>query len=409
MTPSRYSLGSQTKKLVSILMDEPFRLFFPLGVLGGLLGILFWPIKMFHWAYEETSTKLHVWMQIYGFMNPFIIGFLTTAIPRFTQTMRMQLWELLVLAILTVAGMVSVMMTYFIGGHYCFVVSSLFLVFVLGRRFRTKQKSPPDTFVFIPFAFGSAIIGGALQILVASKIRWHIIEIQSMATGLIFQGFVLFLLMGIGGFLIRSILGWSPELPVQPGQSSHVENANYRKIFWFVGLASLIFISFICEAFIVPVFFMGLRALLVSLFLLKQIKIYRLPRSGKLTSRWLWVAQWMLFVGLWGVVCWPSYQLAFIHLCFIGGFALSVVCVATRVIFSHCGCSHLLNQSYKPFSWAASLIFFGMITRFSATFMPESYSQHLSYAGFAWSAGLLIWTGAILTKSLRDTWTKSLA
>src|SRR3989338_4311737 len=67
------------------LRREPFRLFFPLGTLLGLVGINHWLVYALGWA-GSSSGFFHAGIQVGGYMLGFIAGFLLTALPRFAST-----------------------------------------------------------------------------------------------------------------------------------------------------------------------------------------------------------------------------------------------------------------------------------------------------------------------------------
>ena len=64
---------------------DPYRIFFPLGVLLGTAGVSIW---LLYWLGLTAgySGRAHAFVQIEGFLYAFIAGFLLTAIPRFTGT-----------------------------------------------------------------------------------------------------------------------------------------------------------------------------------------------------------------------------------------------------------------------------------------------------------------------------------
>src|SRR3989338_4189974 len=64
---------------------EPYRIFFPLGVWMGAVGIGHWLFYALHWL-PRYSGFFHSSIQIMVYMNCFVAGFLMTAIPRFTST-----------------------------------------------------------------------------------------------------------------------------------------------------------------------------------------------------------------------------------------------------------------------------------------------------------------------------------
>ena len=60
---------------------EPFRLFFPLGILASFLGVLMWPAFFQGWI-PFYPLEAHARMMVLGFGACFITGFLGTAGPR---------------------------------------------------------------------------------------------------------------------------------------------------------------------------------------------------------------------------------------------------------------------------------------------------------------------------------------
>src|SRR5262245_3977047 len=64
---------------------DPYRIFFPLGILLGVMGVLIWPLYYFGLT-QGYSGRAHAFVQTDGFLFAFVAGFLLTAIPRFTAT-----------------------------------------------------------------------------------------------------------------------------------------------------------------------------------------------------------------------------------------------------------------------------------------------------------------------------------
>ena len=60
---------------------EPFRLFFPLGILASVVGVLLWPAYFFGW-FSTWPLELHARWMVVGFGGSFVVGFLGTAGPR---------------------------------------------------------------------------------------------------------------------------------------------------------------------------------------------------------------------------------------------------------------------------------------------------------------------------------------
>src|SRR5437660_1599581 len=65
-----------------LIRSGPFRLFFPMGVAAGLIGVGHWLFWTIGWI-PESNSFFHAMMQVEGFLSCFVAGFLMTAIPRF--------------------------------------------------------------------------------------------------------------------------------------------------------------------------------------------------------------------------------------------------------------------------------------------------------------------------------------
>jgi uncharacterized protein involved in response to NO len=72
------------RRMVAPWRAEPFRLFFPLGVLLAWVGIGHWLLYAIG-ATATYSCQLHGLVQVQGFLMAFAFGFLWTAIPRRTD------------------------------------------------------------------------------------------------------------------------------------------------------------------------------------------------------------------------------------------------------------------------------------------------------------------------------------
>src|SRR5690349_12621920 len=67
---------------IELVRAGPYRIFFPLGILAGLMGVGHWTLWSVGWL-KESNSFFHATIQIQGFLTAFAIGFLMTALPRF--------------------------------------------------------------------------------------------------------------------------------------------------------------------------------------------------------------------------------------------------------------------------------------------------------------------------------------
>ena len=142
--------------------EEPFRLFFPIGALLGVLGVSLWPL-FYAGALTTYPGILHTRLMIEGFMASFIIGFLGTAGPRITSAPHFSRGELTALFTLDLfaAGL------HFGGSHRAgdsvFVLCRAVFVFVLGKRFLQRADSPPPNFALVALGLLNGFAGALLR------------------------------------------------------------------------------------------------------------------------------------------------------------------------------------------------------------------------------------------------------
>src|ERR1041385_2016503 len=74
-------MGSPKRITWADVGREPFRVFFPEGVLAGIVGVSLWPLYFGHWT-SFYPGQAHARIMAYGLFGGFIFGFLGTAMPR---------------------------------------------------------------------------------------------------------------------------------------------------------------------------------------------------------------------------------------------------------------------------------------------------------------------------------------
>ena len=368
---------------------DPYRIFFPLGIILGTLGVSIWPLYYFRIT-EGYSGRAHAFVQTDGFLYAFIIGFLLTAIPRFTGTEPPMLRQQYALAALVTACALAFEFQFFVFGQTAFVFAHAMLITMAARRFVRRQLDPPDTFVLA----GLGLMSGALGALINAAIAWNVIAPSWDLLGrrLLTEGMVLLLVLGIGGFLGPRLLGFA-QLPqfvrVGPSEAlSAIRNMRVR-IYALAGLAVLLSLvgeygfGFSALAF--------LRAAVASAVILSTVQPWRLP-AVRTTLAWcVWTAHWFVILSLWLVAAAPRYRVDFLHVLFIGGFTLLIFAVGTRVTLSHGGYSLSKERGSWPLRVAVAAGLIAMLARVGAPFSGFTYFEHLALAGLLWIGGVLYW------------------
>ena len=101
--------------------SDPYRLFFPLGILMGVAGVMIWPL--YYWnVIGWYNGRSHAFVQTDCFLYAFIVGFLWTAVPRFTGAPGPARPIQFVVAALLVAQAIAFDLRQFPVGHFLFIV-----------------------------------------------------------------------------------------------------------------------------------------------------------------------------------------------------------------------------------------------------------------------------------------------
>jgi uncharacterized protein involved in response to NO len=87
------------------------------------------------------------------------------------------------------------------------------------------------------------------------------------------------------------------------------------------------------------------RPFIVSIVVIRSLQLWKLPVARTTLARSIWIAHWVIAIGVWVVAAAPRYRADFLHILFIGGFSLLILAIATRVTLSHGG--HDLAQEQR--------------------------------------------------------------
>ena len=191
---------------LALCPGEPFRIFFPVGLVLGLIGVTVWPLY-FVGVIGTYPPVVHARLMIEGMMAAFIFGFLGTAGPRLTETARFSWREVGGLLALQLGACVAHLAGRPLIGDALFLVALLFFVRAIGSRFHARSDLPPPNFVLVALGLISGTAGAAL--IVWSEAIGAPSSAYRLGSALLNQGFVLFPVLGAGAFLLRMFLGRS--------------------------------------------------------------------------------------------------------------------------------------------------------------------------------------------------------
>ncbi len=363
------------------LAGEPFRLFFPAGLLWSLVGVLLWPL---FYAGELTFHPgiAHARLMIQGFGGALVLGFLGTAGPRMASAPKWTPLELIALFLMHSAGCLLHLRLQHAAGDLAFLLALGGLTSgLLVRVARFRREWPPPQLLLALTGLGCGLVGTLLWLTpdpTASLPR------QRLANLLVYQGLLLPPVLGIGSFLFPRLLGGGF------GETG----ADVRPRLQRALLASALLVaSFILEAWDNARLGPLLRAGTAAWYLLVEIRWRRAPGDaprGSLTTGLFWA----LGLGLTGLLLMallPERRLAVGHLLYAGGFGLLMLVVASRVVFGHSG----ELDGFAQRGWRPRLLLFlavlATLTRASADFFPAILISHHLYAAWTWAAATLFW------------------
>jgi uncharacterized protein involved in response to NO len=368
---------------VEIIKRDPFRIFFPLGVLLLLLGILIWVPRI--WDAENYPVLLHRTLVLNGFMTAFIGGFLFTAVPRFSRTEFASGREVTVLFLLIVSGLIA---GFFGSERLVFLASGmtgLWILFFLIRRIRKRKANPPYSFLFLFVGLILWVISGVSSFFGAPE------EMKELH----YHGAVMAIILGVGSRLLPGILG-------------HTEIVNHQKKLYEAPVPlyrtlpagfALLMLAYICSFFLPPDLSTKVCALVVMIIGLSYWKLSQFPKEKTALTISLWICGWLIVLSYILRALWSEGMIHGSHAFFINGLVLLSFLVATRVIQSH-GPQDKNLENWKGLYVVTALIFLASATRVSAYLLPERYLSHLGYASLLLLAAILIWS----MKFLRFCW-----
>ncbi len=373
-------------------MGEPFRLLFPLGTAIGIFGVALWPWHIWgNWTIWPAVPHARIMME--GFVGAFVAGFLGTALPRLLGVGRFGLGTTLILAAGFVSLTVAHAMGLYLAGDILFLVTMGGLVGTLAWRARKREDVPPPGFVLVLMGLLSALYAAGVWV-------WFWVapaavnEFQlALARLLLYQGYILLPIMGVGAFLLPRFFGL-PNRQVFPESRSLPPGWTGRAVF-ALACGVVVLGGFFVEAEGRPGLGAGLRAAGMLVYFFREVPLHKAGWGGGSLVFGLRVALLSFPVGYALMAGWPQHSMSFLHVVAITGISLVTFVVASRVVLGHSGQAHRFRLPVRSVQVLVWLLVLAMITRVSADWMPTIRLSHYGYAAGSWIVGVLIWALAI--------------
>ena len=389
------ALDSKRRISFGDLGREPFRIFFPAGVLAGIVGVSLWPLY-FTGRLEFYPGLGHARIMAYGLFGGFIFGFLGTAMPRMLGAKPLRVIEVLPLVLGHGAMVASFAATKLFLGDVLFLVLLGAFVGCMSIRATQRKDTPPPGFVLVGLAFLSVAAGGVLAIVEHYRdLDAFWVLLQRLLSS---QGFVLLPILGIGPFILPRFFGMQSQ---HDFPEALVPAAGWlKKALIAFGAGVIIIASFFLEAAGWHRIAYGLRFVTTLVYLLLELPLHRAPKATNALGACIRIAFLGVLAGFFAVSLFPAYRVSLLHLTLIGGFAVITFVVATRVAFGHSGNLALLKARNAWLLIAVGLMLFGMATRISGDFWLKILPSHYTYGSLIWIAGITLWAGYVLPKVL---------
>lgn len=378
------------------ICKDPYRLFFPFACLMAFWASASWLSHVF-WDLGAYPGLKHAELFVGGFLYFTIFGFLMTAIPRFTQSdfaTPKEIYGSILLIISVLLAAVSSIPNL----HWLILLFgwALLIPFAV-KRFLKRKSNPPETFIFVGAGVFCGFFGTALTV-VNNFYGWNLLGTTGLGKLLFYDAMTLALILGIGSKLIPGILGFTE---IEPPKSNETKLNFFKDTPLVLKVAVPIFIlSFYLESKTDYLFAFVLRAAIVLYMAVNYWKLQKTQNDPKWHSRFLKVSALFVVVGNLMLPFFLSNIIAIKHLIYVGGFSLMTFLIASRVVLAHSNEGLGLERKFLPYASLTGILVLGALTRATAHLIPNSYMNHLAYAGACYFLATGIWALIFIPKIL---------
>ncbi len=388
--PLRLLPASPELASASAWRRDPWKLFFPLGLLLSWAGVLPW----FLFGIGATPSYLsifHSMVQVQGFLACFALGFLFTFLPRRTGTAPPSALELCLGLAAPVLLALFALRDQWLEAQLCWLLMLGVLVrFALSRMLSARKKNQfPPAFLWVGMGLFWGIAGAVLTAIggaVGGSLMW----LHETGRALVLQGVFTGLVLGTGSFLLPAITRGADTASVPRGPA-------FRRSLVFHGCAAALWTA---AAFLEPLYSVrlafALRGAVTAAVLVGTVQLWRLPSMPGLHRRLTWISGWMLPLGSLLVAADPDLRRAGLHITLIGCFALLVLAVGAHVSLSHGGRPSLLSTNPWQLWIVGGLIAVALAARTCIDVFPSLGLILFAIAAGAFLASTVVWSSLAL-------------
>jgi uncharacterized protein involved in response to NO len=383
---SEVNVQSESLTYGETLRRNSYRIFFPLGIVAGLMGVGVW--AMWTMGYPVDNIKLlHITLQSQGFLTFFVVGFLMTAFPRFSGTDSATLSEIGVALGAALVFLIAAFLREWQISQFAYLVLLATVPMFAGRRIAKRTKDLPASFLLLGFGLIHAFLGAIFSLV--TNMGEQNLYLFTVGRQMLQVGFLLCMVLGITAKLAPFLTGYTDEPGCQDSGGRFCLTRSSEIIAHGLAGALLLF-SFFIEPFW-PRLAFAVRATITTVHFLLFAKIGRPLRKQTATIVFFWTSCWMIPLGFWTVFFLPIYKVAALHIVFIGGYSLMIFSFGMLVVLSHSGRAALLNGKLWTLKTVGVLALLALGFRLSADFIPNHNMVLLHYASGFWVVSALAW------------------
>ncbi len=380
---------SSRQKWLQGVAAEPFRWFFPWGVLVSMVGVLVWPLHLWN-ILGPYPGPAHMPLMVDGFFGAFIVGFAGTAGPRLLGVAPFSRVFTGCLAALHAAMAAAFVVGEVALGNGLFLLLLVIFAAKLIQGIQRRTDAPPPGIVLVGFGLVCGSMGALMSV---GSYQREVGSIwSSLQRSLSYQAFPLFPILGVAPFLVPRFFG-VPSSHEFPESGRLAPPGWWQKAFWGLGVGLALVVTFVLESMGWVRFGNLLKTLVVAAHLWRELPLHRFEASGNRSGRFLQAAFALVLLGFLGVAAFPLYRIAMLHFALMGGFVLVTLIVGMRVVLGHNDAlEHWQSTRFRRW-WtvALAMILLGMWTRISGDFWPKIQRTHYSYGALLWILGTATW------------------
>ncbi|MDQ8184610.1 NnrS family protein [Pelagicoccus sp. SDUM812002] len=388
------SKESPQPRFCDLAHAEPFRIFFPLGMTLGIVGVALWPLFELG-IVTSYPLDTHIRLMCYGFLGCFVIGFLLTAGPRLLSCPGpTRLLIHLQLGLSLAASLLSFLNPSLADSAFLLQLATLFAAASYG--FAKRNDLPPPGFLLGLAGLISAAVGSAflLQLSLGNGGATS----YALSRILLFQAFPALPLVGIGAFFFPKLTG-AENNPQDFPESVRPSLPWLKRAAWALATIVLFLISIPLELRGQSGIAYSLRAVACGLYIVFETPVFKPSKAPSSQRLHLVLCSLSLIASFLLVAFYPHLRTAALHIFFIVGLTGSILLVSTRVVFGHSGSVQLARSSVKPLLLGIALLIVGSISRLLMDTTPGSRIIDLYTTAALWLTVALAWLALVAPKT----------